>query len=424
MKKSVLAVMLAVALVSPIFATTVTKQTIDTQTEQTKKSKINFYGLLDVYGYQTDGYLCSGYSGGYSDSDTLMRVLLGINLDLTENIEGNFALLYGRYWGDTETDGTTGNGFLDIVRIAEANVVFNNILDNDKLSLKAGRYFWGEEGATMFYFGLKDGSFYAPWSMYEGEDAGIDGLLLTYDDKEKLKINAGYAKLDTEKNSSNESKASLFFAESNYKFSDKFILKGYYYDYESYTDDPGPYKYKQENIGLKPQANLLDNKLKMSVEFVQQFWDKYKNSRRFQNYAECWFAKADAKYNILDNLDIRGMYLRSGKDFDTYCGENYYYTSDIYLGLRGDNLYGDMEVLNIGLDYILNKFEFIADYFRTLKTVSSSYYPSYEIDAQIKYNYTKDISFKLAVGYDGNEYDGNAVTVYVFGATWKFDTRK
>lgn len=179
MKKSFLVVLLAVVLAVPALA----------------QSKINLYGQFDVYGYQTDGTW--GESGNAEgDSSTYMRALLGANVGLVQNIEGNVALLYGRHWGDTAMIGTTANSFLDTLKIAEANIVFNNLFDNDKVSAKIGRYFFGEQGDTMFYFGLKNPSLCFPWNIEDSYyESGIDGLLVTYNDRENLKVEAGYAKI-------------------------------------------------------------------------------------------------------------------------------------------------------------------------------------------------------------------------------------
>ena len=77
------------------------------------------------------------------------------------------------------------------------------------------------------------------------------------------------------------------------------------------------------------------------------------------------------------------------------------------------------DILNAGVDYKINKFKILADYFRI---VSSDYYfPIYEVDLRAEYNYTEKIVFKGGIGYYSMEQNGDRnATIYTLGLGWKF----
>ncbi|MDD3066138.1 MAG: hypothetical protein PHT24_07795, partial [Endomicrobiaceae bacterium] len=112
-------------------------------------AQVNWYGQFDVFGYSVDdeSFNQPGTSNTYS------RVILGANFGLAENIEGNASLMYFGTWGDNylagqQIDNTNDTGILSATRLIEANVVFKNLFDNDKISAKVGRQFY--DGGTLF----------------------------------------------------------------------------------------------------------------------------------------------------------------------------------------------------------------------------------------------------------------------------------
>jgi hypothetical protein len=160
---------------------------------QIASAEINLYGQLDIMGSDTQWKnIGDTFANGKSFTNT--RFLLGANFDLIENVEGNVAFLYISSWGDNylagqQIDNSSNSGLLNKITLTEANVIFKNFFDNDRLSLKAGRFYYGEKGDSIFYVGLRDMTRWVAYSQnywlgaYNG---GLDGVVLNYNDKEKL----------------------------------------------------------------------------------------------------------------------------------------------------------------------------------------------------------------------------------------------
>lgn len=397
------------------------------------QAKINLYGQFDVAGYSFDGTM-GGISGIEAPSDTYMRAILGANFGLAENIEANVALLYGRFWGEySKTDGNnpgeSTQGVLDTTKIAEANVVFKNLFENDKMSLKIGKFFYGDKGNSVFYIGPKDLNTYNLSTVIAGKGAlqalnetGMDGALLSYNDtKENLKVDVGYSKLSSDNystmsifSSSSNEKVNVVFADARYKYNDMLGLQAYVYDFESYNSSSND-RDRYDFIGVKPSVEIND--LKASLEVIQSFYSE-KGNIADDGY-DRYFAKLDASYKVNDSLTPRAMYIRTGKNYIAPL-------NDIYLGLLMTSIYyynstglTNTDILNAGVDYKINKFKILADYFRI---VSSDYYfPIYEVDLRAEYNYTEKIVFKGGIGYYSAEQIGDRnATIYTLGLGWKF----
>ncbi|MEA4966618.1 MAG: hypothetical protein VB048_00685 [Bacteroidaceae bacterium] len=397
------------------------------------QAKINLYGQFDVAGYSLDGTAGSNISGFKAPSDTFMRAILGANFGLAENIEANVALLYGRFWGEySKTDGNnpgeSTQGVLDTTKVAEANVVFKNLFDDDRISLKLGKFFYGDKGNSVFYIGPKDLNTYNLSKQIIGtgalqtlNESGMDGALLTYDTKENLKIDVGYSKLSSDNYSTvslffptSNNKVNVVFADARYKYNDMLGLQAYIYDFESYNTSSSV-RTRYDYLGVKPSVEIND--LKASLEVIQSFYSE-KGNIADDGY-DRYFAKLDASYDINDSLTPRAMYIRTGKNYTAPL-------NDIYLGLLMTSIYyynstglTNTDILNAGVDYKINKFKILADYFRI---VSSDYYfPIYEIDLRAEYNYTEKIVFKGGIGYYAAEQGGATnATIYTLGMGWKF----
>ncbi len=393
------------------------------------QAKINLYGQFDVSGYSFDG---TGISGVEAPSNTYMRAILGANFGLAENIDANVALLYGRFWGEySKTDGNnpgeSTQSVLDTTKIAEANVVFKNLFENDKMSLKIGKFFYGDKGNSVFYIGPKDLSTYnfservSKGALVTLNESGMDGALLTYNDtKENLKVDVGYSKLSSDNYSnvsmffsSSNDKANVVFADARYKYNDMLGLQAYVYDFEAY-DSSASDRDRYDYVGVKPSVEI--NKLKASLEVIQSFYSD--KGRIADDGYDRYFAKIDASYQLTDSLTPRAMYFKAG---DNYVAP----LNDIYLGLvltsfmYYSNPLSAMDCLNAGIDYKIGKFKILADYFRVVPNVR--YMPIYEADLRAEYYYTEKIVFKGGVGYLSQEQGGSFnYTVYNLGLGWKF----
>lgn len=389
-------------------------------------AQVNWYGQLDVLGYSLDdaGFANNGTSNTYS------RFILGANFGLAENIEANASLMYFTTWGDNylagqQIDNSSDTGVLSSVRLIEANVVFKNLFDNDKISAKIGKQFY--DGGTFFKVGPRDlidtyifsamtGN---PYPYYLTED-GMEGVVVTYNNNDNLKLDLGYSKLVNE-NTPVGDKTNVSFINAKYKASDALKIDGYLYDSET-TE----YGYRRfDYLGIKPALTI--GSLSASLELTQVFGDDDGSMFSTRHTADGYFAKIDASYDM-DALKFRGMYFMTGSQFYAPYTQNiyvgYYYTSSLR-GMFSGDFFGQMfsiDALNFGADYTLNKFKFMMDYFRIGERDLAN--KMYEIDLGVQYNYTENIAFKGGIGYLGNEANGSLhESVYLLGVTYKFGSK-
>jgi hypothetical protein len=388
-------------------------------------AQVNWYGQLDVFGYSID-------DESYSEpgtSNTLSRFTLGANFGLEENIEGNLALTYFGMWGDNylagqQIDNSNNTGVLSTTRITEANVVFKNLFDNDRISAKVGRQYYN--GGTFFNVGPRDlvysylliGMIGMPYPE-TFTDGGMDGVVATYDNKENLKIDAGYSKMINE-NTPAGIKVNTTFINANYKFNDMWKVQGYLYDSE-YADGSSDYL-RFEILGAKPEFTF--GKLAAALEIAQVFGDDDGSMFSTRHTADGYFAKLDASYD-LNPLKVRGMYFMTGSEF--YAP----YTQDIYAGIYFTSMFramgggdffseaGSLDCLNLGADYTISKFKFALDYYRLGDRDAAN--KMYEADFTAQYNYKENVNFKGGIAYLGSEEDGSEKhMIYVLSAGYKF----
>lgn len=391
-------------------------------------AEIKWNGQFDILGYSLDGE-DTGFSKN-GTSNTYSRFILGANFGLAENIEGNASLMYFTTWGDNylagqQIDNSSDTGVLSSVRLIEANVVFKNLFDNDRITAKIGKQFY--DGGTLFYVGPRDLIYSYIFSAMTGNtypyyltEDGMDGAVVTYDNNENLKLDLGYSKLVNE-NTPPALKTNVAFINANYKFNDMLKMQGYLYDSET-TE----YGYRRfEYLGVKPELTL--GALAASFEFAQCFGDDDGSVFSTRRTADGYFAKIDASYDM-DALKLRGMYLMTGSQFYAPYTQNiyvgYYYTSSLR-GMFSGDFFGQMfsiDALNFGADYTLNKFKFTFDYFRIGER--DAVYKSYEIDLGVQYSYRENVVFKGGIGYLGFEEDGSEHrSVYLLGVTYKFGSK-
>ncbi|MDD5021699.1 MAG: hypothetical protein PHR82_06125 [Endomicrobiaceae bacterium] len=397
---------------------------------QIASAKINLYGQFDIMGadwqWKTMG---STFENGISFTNT--RFLLGGNFDLTENVEGNVALLYVSTWGDNylagqQADNSTNTGLLNKTMIAEANVVFKNFFDNDRLTLKVGKFYYGEKGDSIFYVGLRDMSRWLAYSQnywlgaYNG---GMDGVVLNYNDKEKLNIDFLYSKISNENADTMmmaQTKVNISLINAKYKLNDNINLTAYLYDSETAEIVPiGLYgTNRTEIIGFKPEFKKCN--LSASAEIAKLFYSLQSNMFD-QSETDSLLVKLNAEYRIvLKDMMItpRVQYLRAGQYFATSL-------SDANFGMMTNNyefMWGmyNVESLNAGIDFSKGKVKLILDLFKNSNAAGGA--GRYEYNAKAEYNYTEDL--KLYVGYayalDAETPENWWCAYSVMGATWKF----
>ncbi len=392
-------------------------------------AQINWYGQLDIMGSMDRWQGNTNFADEYSYTDS--RLFVGANFGLEENIEANVALMYRGSWGDNylagqQADNTSDTGLLSKTVLAEANIVFKNLFDNDRLTLKVGKFYYGEKGDSIFYVGLRDmwkwGYAYSAYSWSSAFDGGMDGAQLTYDDKEKVKVDLVYSKLANENSTVNGNKINLVYLNGKYKINDNICVKGYLLDSENtgYTVFGGGNR--TETIGIKPMVKF--GALTASGEFAQQYYSN--ESKIFDKTPDDGIL---TKLNASYQFDLTGMtltprvqYLRAGSDFWSELSDaNFGLISSTYWWYWG---IWNLESYNIGADWTKGKYGVSLDIYKNGRAYGGDTY-RYEYDLTAKNNYTETIEF-----YDGYAYavdqDGSGdwwETRGIMGVNWKFGSK-
>ncbi|MDD5021166.1 MAG: hypothetical protein PHR82_03385 [Endomicrobiaceae bacterium] len=392
-------------------------------------AQINWYGQLDIMGSMERWQGSTNFADEYSYTDS--RLFVGANFGLDENIEANVALMYMGSWGDNylagqQIDNSNDTGILSKTVLAEANIVFKNLFDNDRLTLKVGKFYYGEKGDAIFYVGLRDmskwGYGYSDYSWNSAYNGGMDGAQLTYDDQEKLKVDLVYSKMANEDSDVNSSKINMIIVNGKYKVNDNISLKGYLYDSETTSWQVVGYGNRSDTIGIKPEVKF--GALSASGEIAQQYYSD--DSNMFdQKYDDAILTKLNASYQF----DLTGMtltprvqYLRAGDDFWSDVSDaNFGFMSSEYWWYWG--LY-DVESYNIGADLKKGKYCVSLDIFKNGDSNGGSYY-WYEYDLVGKYKYTDAIEFYAGYAYAESEKGSNYwwESRTIMGVTWKFGNK-
>jgi len=398
-------------------------------------AQINWYGQLDIMGSMDRWQGATNFADQYSYTNS--RLFIGANFDLEENIEANVALMYKGSWGDNylagqqiDNNNSKNTGLLSKTVLAEANVVFKNLFDNDRLSLKVGKFYYGEKGDSIFYVGLRDMS---KWGFSYSDttpginannafDAGMDGAQLTYDDKEKVKVDLVYSKLSNENGNVNPDKINVIILNGKYKINDNMCVRGYLYDSETNGDPILGNSFRSETIGVKPMVKF--GALTASGEIAQQYYSPASNIFD-QKKDDAILTKLNASYQF----DLTGMtltprvqYLRAGYDF-------YSLASDANCGLIGSSYkyggigFANVESYNIGADWTKGKYSASLDIYKNGSAKGGKTY-YYEYDLVGKYKYTETIEFYA--GYAYKVYEDNSdnwENRTIMGVNWKFGSK-
>jgi len=395
---------------------------------QIASAKINLYGQLDIMGSDTQWKnIGNTFANGRSFTNT--RFLLGANFDLIENVEGNVAFVYVNSWGDNylagqQIDNSTNTGLLNKITLTEANIIFKNFFDNDRLTLKVGRFYYGEKGDSIFYVGLRDMTRWVAYSQnywlgaYNG---GMDGVVLNYSDKEKLNVDFLYSKISNENADTSmmaQTKVNISLINAKYKLNDNLSLRGYIYDSETAEIVPiGLYgTNRTEIIGFKPEFRKCS--LSASAEIAKLFYS-FQSNMFDQTDNDAVLGKVNAEYRIILKdmmLTPRVQYLRAGQYFASSL-------SDANFGFMTNNfsftwgLY-NVESFNVGADWSISKFRVSADVFKNSNANGGNCF--YEYNLIGRYDYTNNIEIYAGYGYQDWDDSDYWVSSAIMGVTYKF----
>ena len=391
------------------------------------------YGEGSIIGMYEDynRYRVNNYNKSIDNYSTVYnQFLLGVTFDIHPNVQAAVALGYEPRWGDSYLDGkdisdSNDKGYLNQVRVVEANITLNNVFDVYGLKAKLGRQFYGDEDSSVMFLGVRHYNA-EPGNWLFGLTANkitsLDALSGCYENGD-LKINAIYGVFSSviENGDSNISLSGV-----DVKYTDIILdtLNGqaYWYELENANKASGSMLStdKYGIIGVKPMLKKNDFKASLEVAFnygaKTGYGDKYSSN----------LIKADAAYEVKDlNLIPRAAYVLIGgyndKDgFDKPFFNAGNYTPGLIFG-QEDFDGSDFEIINGGADYAWNQYVLSFDYYNFSSRDTSAFYGE-EIDLFIKYRYTENIEIFAGIAHmfaSMNYNNGQDISKGMLGITYK-----
>lgn len=369
--KKTLALLLAVAFAVPAFAGNVL-------------SNVETYGEIETIGIaQTET------AGAKSVAN---QTLFGISADLVEDVRANLTFAYGNAWeneyGEAISDENTGDGYLQNIRVTEANVVVSNIFG--ALEAKIGRQYYGNEDSAVMYLGPRHN--YYTNLRFGFANFSLDGALLTWSN-DSLALSAFYAQLT---DMTDERMTGLTL---DYAFTNNLTAGIYWYDMS-----------EEDHQGIWGGRVAYQNEgTKLGVEYAKN----YENGV-FSHNNVGWMLKADAALNLdMEKVALtpRITYYHSEKDF--FAMGNY--TAGLILGNQaGAFSLGMMgstnwKVLNAGVDFGVKALEKVTFSFDYLNAKMDNSWVGNEFDLTAKYQHNDYVTFTLGGGVVTNipDYSGD-----------------
>ncbi|MCL2390149.1 MAG: hypothetical protein FWD54_01715 [Endomicrobia bacterium] len=389
--------------------------------------KVKLYGEGSIQSFRIDNM-----DGDWNLGGTVGVFTLGAAISLAENVTASLALGYYNYWGESYgTEGKHisggGDGYLNLIRVVEANIALKNLFDVEGLSAKVGRQFYGDEDSMVMFLGVRNNTATNFFNMHGWSPANmiapitsIEAMTLYYE-KENIKANAIYGMFSNQ--STGEYNQTLKGADFKYfNIADMFDAQAYLYSFE-HTG----YQY-YTIFGLKPTFKYND--FKASIEFAKNFG----GNEIFSNeYANTNFIKLDASYDVKDiNLTPRLSYFVGGGEY----GKGFYapfgnatprgLVATALFNNWGDQLFSfyDEAIFNIGADYKYEKYSFALDIFNyNGRDNGDNFNLGNEVDFTVKYAYTDNVSINFIIGHlfmNDDWYNGTDVSTTQLGVSYKF----
>ena len=369
--KKTLALLLAAAFAVPAFAGNVL-------------SNVETYGEIETIGYtQTDD------AGAKSVAN---QTLFGMSADLVEDVRANLTFAYSNVWEGEEGApiseeydeyGYTGEGYLQKIRVAEANVVVSNIFG--ALEAKIGRQYYGNEDSPVMYIGPRHNYY----SNIGFANYSLDGALLTYQG-DSLAISAFYAQL------TNDSDERMTGITLDYAFNNNLVAGVYWYD----MSDEG-------------HAGIWGGKVAYQNEGSKLAFEGAKNYDNgvFSHNNKGWMIKVDGALNLdMEKVALtpRITYYHSEKEF--FAMGNY--TAGIVLANEAGafSLTGeDWRVFNAGIDLGIKALEKVTFSFDYVNAKANNHWVGNEYDLTAKYQHNDYVTFTLGGGIVANipDYSGD-----------------
>ncbi|MGB2579016.1 hypothetical protein AAIR98_000935 [Elusimicrobium simillimum] len=355
---------------------------------------VKSYGEVQVIGSISDRMLDDSVTpAGRHDqySNTNVRVIYGINFDLAEDVKANLTLAYYNAWGADDVDGkvisnNTDTGYLNEIKIMEANVVLKNLFCC--LEAKVGRQFYGDEDSAIIYIGPNH---------YVSERAqdtlsSIDAVVLSHAG-EMLSWDFVYGKI-ADTGAYDDSDTSLLGLDLKYNVAENIKVQGYFYNLRDGADViPAAGEHRYTSIyGAKGTLGL--DMVTLSAEYARNIVGEPDDGAFDHDKGS--LLKIDAKLD-LGAFTPRATIVR-GENFQSFGN----YRPGIIKGqaFDGDFYFENNFIGNLGVDMKfaeMDKFTFSVDGFifkeRNLKGSAD-----YEADLWVKYAMNKNVELHAAVG--------------------------
>jgi hypothetical protein len=360
--KKTLALLLAAAFAVPAFAGNVL-------------SNVETYGEIEAIG-ATNTYDAGAKTVAH-------QTLFGVSADLVEDVRANLTFTYNNVWEDLQgeviSDENTTEGYLQNIRVAEANVVVSNIFG--ALEAKIGRQYYGNEDSAVMYFGPRHNYY----SNIGAANISLDGALLTYQG-DSLALSAFYAQLN------NYSDTRATGLTLDYAINNNLVAGVYWYDISDVFHLP-----VGDHVGIWGGKVAYQNEgTKLGVEYAKNYLGHV-----FGHNNEGWMLKVDGALNLdMEKVALtpRITYYHSEKDFGAFGN----YTAGILLGNQYgafDNvLFGNgnnWKVLNAGVDFGVKALEKVTFAFDYVNAKMDNSWVGNEFDLTAKYHHNDYVTFTL-----------------------------
>lgn len=266
------------------------------------------------------------------------RVLLGIGVDLVEDVNAKLTFAHEWIWGENTTNGTNVNALETNTLIQEAYVNISNVFD--ALEVKVGRQFYGDVNSAVMYFGPTYGYINynsLPAPHIDRTTSSLDGVTARYNG-DNLTVTAayftaeatGYGPADVTK---------IGGLDAIYKINDLVSAQAYVYDVRERGQDSFGF------WGVKPYFE--NDVFKASVEYARN----YGVNPVDPNHGKGYLLKADVALPIdleKANLTPRVTYLQLGNDFAAFGN----YRPGLMFGTLMANAVGSVgyDVTNLGIN--------------------------------------------------------------------------
>lgn len=325
-------------------------------------------------------------------SGTDLRVLVGGGFDVADNVRANLMFQYLNVWGEDATvmgngaPGTVGksaNGYLDNIRVVEANLELKEIFG--WLDAKIGRQFYGDTDSSVLYIGPR---YYTPANLMNGFNyaTALDAVTLAYaNDVVNVNVMSGEAAMYNGGGvpvSPTGTKHNIYGADGKFKMGDVVTAEAYFYNMKE--------MYGEDNFGLYGgKLTVAPEALRVSAEYARNM----SGHRIFkESHDNPYMAKFEAQL-ALDQVTPRAAFWYN-KNF-TAMGN---YTPGLLVGdVYGDNL-GELRMYNLGADLTSDQWTFSLDGF-AFQDRTAQHAANLEADFVVKYAYNDNIELFGGVGY-------------------------